>query len=581
MTRAHKYAQWVLDPANGIKTGRLIKLAAQRFINDLERDDLYFDEAEAVKLTKFGENHCCLWEGEWEGQPFKAEDWQAFAFEQMCGWFWKDTGVRRFQEVYIQISKKNAKSTTAAIITNFHLMADERIKTPKIYVTAQNENQARICVNMAGEIIKASPDLYEYVQDGEISLMNNWGLINKVVHRTKKGFIEPMSKEGTDRKSKTSGGKHGINASMGVGDEVAMAQDFASINTVKTSMASRKERLMFNITTAGYNMLGPCYTELRKIGIEVLEGVVIKDNYLPLIYEVDSPVDSDGRPIKITPKWLLENPEVWGQCNPNLGISVYPDFLKSQLEDAIAFGGTREVDTLTLNFNVWCETPEVWIPADVWAKNTHGMHVDSLLGRECYAGLEIVSGAALNCLSLVFPRIDGERHAVRCIYWMPSAAIAMQKGTNSLKRWADDGLIELCDGNVIDNDFIWSRIRDVFSLYNVESLAFNKILTNHDILQSLVRAGIKCNPISQGYSGISTPTKEFETLATAGQLEHFNNPVLAWQNISTMVNRNKEQEIRVDKSGGITSGITATINAIAQWKAVEALNMDDATITSW
>ncbi len=569
----------MLDPANEIKTGRYIKLAAKRFLADLERDDLYFDEKQAVKLGKFSGNHCLQWEGDFEGKPFVFEDWQHFIFEQVFGWFWKADNRRRFEEVYVQISKKNGKSSMSAVLSVFHNMADDRINTPKVFTAANNEEQAKICVNMAGRIIEASPDLFSYVEDGEIALMRYKENITEVVNYSNNGFIKAMSKESGDKTSKTAGGKHGINASLGVVDEFGMSPDHGASKAIKTSMASRRERLMFYITTAGFNMSGPCYTELRKVGIEVLEGVVKKDSYLPIIFELDKP-EVDGKPIKMTPKWLLDNPDVWQQSNPNLGVSVYPDFLRSSLEDAVTYGGTTEVDVLTLNFNEWCETPDVWIPADLWAQNTHGISYDALIGRECFAGLEILSGTDLNCLSLFFPNV-GEIHAVRCLYWMPSAAIVMQKGANNLKKWADDGLIEVCEGNVIDNDFIWSRIRDVFSLYNVESLAFNKILTNHDIIQALVRSGIKCNAISQGYSGISTPTKELAAICAAKKLEHFNNPVLAWQNINTMVNRNKEQEIRVDKSGALTTGITATINAIAQWKTVEALNMDDAVIESW
>lgn len=580
MTRCEVYARHILEPDNSQKTGRLMKLAAQRFINDLSRTDIYFDEVEANKIIKFGEGYCNQWEGDWEGVPFRFEDWQCFIFQQVYGWIRKDNGLRRFEEVYVQVAKKNGKSSMVAILMNFHLFADERIKTPKIFTAANNEQQAKICVNMAGRIIEASPDLAQYIFDGDVSLMNYKDNITEVVHYGKNGFIKALSKESGDKKAKTSGGKHGINASLGVIDEFGMSPDHGASKPIKTSMASRKERLMFYITTAGFNMTGPCYSELRKVGIEVLEGVAIKDNYLPIIFEMDKP-EIDGKPDKITPKWLLENDWAWQQANPNLGVSVQKDFLKSSLDDAVSYGGTTEVDTLTLNFNEWMETPDVWIPADVWNKNTHGFNADDLEARQCFSGLEIVSGLSLNCLALFFPNFHGEIHAVKCLFWMPSDAIHDKSAALDMRRWADEGLIELCPGNVVDNDFIWTKVRDLFALYNVETLAFNKILTNHDILQSLVRAGIRVNPISQGYSGISTPTKEWEALLTAGQIEHFGNPVLAWQNMNTMVNRNKEQEIRVEKSGGRTAGITACINALAQYKIWQAGNQGDDKITSW
>jgi len=121
----------------------------------------------------------------------------------------------------------------------------------------------------------------------------------------------------------------------------------------------------------------------------------------------------------------------------------------------------------------------------------------------------------------------------------------------------------------------------MFSLYNVHSIAFNKAHENHDILQSLVRQGIQCNPIQTGYKGQNMPTNAWEENLTAVKMEHFGNPVLKWMNGQTMVNRNKEGEIRVQKTEGKTSGITASINALAQFKTITAGDMQDQVIESW
>src|SRR5690242_12776759 len=139
MSGAETYARWVLDPVNAVETGRLIKLAAKRFLSDLERKDIYFDEKEAVKMVSFGENHCVQWEGDWRDKPIMWEFWQRFIFEQVFGWFWTETKLRRFDDVYVQIAKKNGKSTMCAVLMDFHLMADDRVNTPKVFTGANNE----------------------------------------------------------------------------------------------------------------------------------------------------------------------------------------------------------------------------------------------------------------------------------------------------------------------------------------------------------------------------------------------------------------------------------------------------------
>jgi phage terminase large subunit-like protein len=279
MTAAETYARWVLEPGNELETGRLIKLAAQRFLNDLKRDDIYFDEAEGSHMLNFGERYCYQWEGDWEGVLMKWQAWQWFVFQQVYGWIRRDTGTRRFDEVFVEVAKKNGKSRMCAVLADFHLLAD-KVNTPKVFTAANNEDQAKICVNMAGRIIEASPELYALVDAGDVRLFNYKDNITEVVSTEKNGFIKAFSKETSDKKSKTSGGKHGVNASLGIVDEFGMSPDHGASKAIKTSMASRKERLMFYITTAGFNMDGPCYRELRKVGIQVLEGSVEKDNYL-------------------------------------------------------------------------------------------------------------------------------------------------------------------------------------------------------------------------------------------------------------------------------------------------------------
>jgi phage terminase large subunit-like protein len=577
MSGAEEYARWVLAPENELENGRLIKLAAQRFLNDLQRDDIYFDEVEAVKMVNFGERYCYQWEGDWQGVIVKFELWQRFIFEQLYGWIRKSNGRRRFNRFYLQISKKNGKSTMCAILALYHIFAD-KVNTPKVFTAANNEDQAKICVNMAGRVIQQSPELNEFVIDGEVKLSTYGKNITEVIHKQKNGFISPFSKESEDKKSKTAGGKHGVNASLGLVDEFGMSPDYGASGSIESSMASRLEWLMAFFTTSGFNLDGPCYTELRAMGIQVLEGTVTADNYLPIIYEIDKPLDEKGKPKEITAQWLFDNPQVWKQSNPNLNVSVNPDFLKAQLERAILRRGTVEVEVKTLNFNIWCESAEVFIPSEVWSQNTHGITEQDLAGGRCYGGIEIVSGKSLNAFMLLFPNIKGKT-VLRPIFWMPNE-YKHSKESDQYSNWCDDGLIHTFLGNVSDNDKVYELIMAELHKYNMHSFSYKTNLEQNDIVQSLIKNGIEGNPISHGYQGISTPTLTWEEILTAKEIEHFNNPVLAWMNSNCLAVR-KENDVRLEKSGSRVVGIYAGINALAQWKTIEAEGTDDGIIESW
>ena len=573
MTVAESYARDLLAPGNEWKSGRYMKLAAQRFLSDLQRTDIYFDEVEANRMINFGERYCLLAEDSWKGQPMKFEPWQKFIFQQTFGWYYKESGRRRIREVYVQIAKKNGKSCLAGILALWHLFADTSTPTPRVFITANNEDQAKITASLAGDILRQSPDLSAKIKDGECEVYEYLKKVREITFREKDvsgrdGFIKPLSKETDDKKSKQAGGKHGINASMGIVDEYGMSPDQGGTKTISSSMAARKNPLMFYITTAGFNKDGPCFTQQRKIGVDILENYGTPaapkgaDYRLSFIYEMDEADD-----------W--KDPKNWLKCNPNLGVSVDSIFLETRIAEAETEGGSTEVDVKTLNFDMWCDAPAVFIPQDTWRENTHGIAESELAGKWCFGGLEIPHGP-IGSLALIFPNIRENVHALKVFFWMPENKVIKNDLKVDFSQYRD--FMTICSGDVIENSLIYETISRALAGYNVHSIAFPKPLETHDILQSLVRDGYQCNPISQGYSGISTPTVEWEKLLTAKQIEHFGNPLLSWMN-SQCEGIRKDGMIKLAKSGGKTAGIHAAVNAVGQWLTIDAEPDEESGIT--
>jgi len=56
---------------------------------------------------------------------------------------------------------------------------------------------------------------------------------------------------------------------------------------------------------------------------------------------------------------------------------------------------------------------------------------------------------------------------------------------------------------------------------------------------------------------------------------------LNWMNMNTQISKSKDGDIRVQKIGGMNAGITAAIQALAQWKSVAANEQPDQSIDSW
>lgn len=88
------------------------RLAAIRFLNDLERDDLDFRQEQFDFVIGLIENTIAHQQGEdlqgtpLKGTPMLLQPWQKFIVVNLLGFFNKDSNVRRFHESLLMIPRK-------------------------------------------------------------------------------------------------------------------------------------------------------------------------------------------------------------------------------------------------------------------------------------------------------------------------------------------------------------------------------------------------------------------------------------------------------------------------------------------
>jgi phage terminase large subunit-like protein len=191
-----------------------------------------------------------------------------------------------------------------------------------------------------------------------------------------------------------------------------------------------------------------------------------------------------------------------------------------------------------------------------------------LLGADCYGGLEVGPSGEVTALALLFP---GDIIKIKMTFIIAEESLK----TNDFYR-ENRELMKVDPGNVVENEVAIEWISEEFQKYNLNSFCFPKPQENNSIVQGLIKMGYQGNPISQGMSGISNATEEWEKALRAGQIEHFGNPILKWMNSNCLAVR-KEQGTRLEKNGKVL-GIYACINAIAQWKSVDANGLGELGI---
>jgi len=462
----------------------------------------------------------------------------------------------------------------AAAILLYHLFAD-RENTPQILVGANNEDQAKICVNSAGRMMQQSEAFKDLLSEETVKLSIYGRNVIGIYHKEKDGAVKAMSKNPETQ--------DGFNPSLGVVDEYHEAKDDALLNVIESGQGARPEPLLFVVTTAGFDKQGPCYSKLRKGSIDMLMGKVEDDAHLAFVFEMD---EGD--------RW--DDPGVWPKSNPNLGVSVFPEYLKSRLTKAKNEGASKEVDFKTKNLNMWVDAPTVWIQDETWMKNHYMIDPEELRGLRCYGGLDLAAGIDINAFSLYFPKIRfvNERWISAVLWWFWIPKTMVKTDHFDYTEWVEKGFIRTTSGvfeNVIDHKQIINDICELTKDYMIEAVAFDQRLAYHGVVQELgVVFGTSESeefihglyPFTQSMANISLSTKQLETEISNYQLEHFNNPVARWMMGNVVLKKDPIGQIMPDKSKSQykIDGIASMVNAKAVDMRIEANGRIETQSTS-
>ena len=537
-TKLHPAEQYAQQVFNGeVLVCEYVTLAIKRYYNDLENaldKGWYFDRKAAQRAISFIEKlkHT---KGKWAGQRFKLEPWQQFILWNIFGWM-KTDGTRRFRYVYVEIARKNGKTALSAGIGLYMLFADGEAR-PEVYSAATVKDQARICFSDAVEIVKKT-DLKNYLSPYR----------NSIVYELKGGTMKPLSSD--------YGTHDGLNPSCGIIDEFHAHKDSGMFDVIKSAFGARRQPLMFIITTAGFNKNGACYAYRSNV-IKVLQGINEDDSLFGIIYTLDSKEEWD-------------NPKMWIKSNPNLGVSVFPEYLSDQVNDAKNRPeAVRNV--MTKNVNLWVDAEKTWILDDMWQKCIGTTDRESLRGCQCWGGLDLSNVSDITAYVLLFH--ENDLFQLLPFFWIPEEKMLekIRKENINYDKWVQQGYVKVTAGNILDYDFVKADILQIVEEFDLQSTAYDRWNASQTIID-LQNEGMECSPFGQGYGSMGAPTKEFEKIVLTQKLEHFGNPVLRWMIASTVVKTDPAGNIKPDKEKSVQKidGIVASIMALGEWMTAQS-----------
>ncbi len=492
-----------------------------------------FSDELADRAELFFERELRYVEGEKAGQPFVLESWQAKIVRDLFGWVRED-GSRRYRTAFIEIPRKNGKSTLSAGLALYLLLRDGEAR-PQVFSAAGDRGQARIVFKAAREMIMANGRLQ---LEGDLRQYEIRGIKNG-------GWYEALSAEAYT--------KHGLSAHGIIFDELHVQPNRDLWDVLATSTGSRRQPLTIAITTAGHDRSTICW-ELRQRAIAALIDPDSDPTFYAAVWETDAAAD-----------WTDE--DVWAKANPNLGISIKLDYLREACAAARS-NPALENTFRNLHLNQWTEQAVRWIPMHLWDVCREDFDVEELKGRTCFAGLDLASTRDVSALVLLFPEDDGTCRVVPH-FWVPedSKDDRAHRDRRLILNWANKGMIERTPGNVCDYYRIAAHIEKVFEDFDVQVLAYDPWGPARALAQMLDNNGLDMSRIQefrQVISNLAAPSKEFERLVTSGRLRHDGNPVLRWMVENTAAKRDINDNIRPDKeaSADKIDGVVATIMAL-------------------
>ncbi|MGC8093355.1 terminase large subunit [Pseudomonas paraeruginosa] len=494
---ARQYASDVVG--GGIVACRYVKHACQRFLNDLDRqgDDDWpyvFDEAKADRAVKFMQlmPHT---KGKWSASKSKLvfEPWQVFIEANIFGWVKKDTGKRRFREAYEEIPRKNGKSARLAA-RGIYLFAADGESGAEVYSGATTEKQAF-------EVFRPAWMMAHKLEN----LRNRFG-IELSGNQKNPGpmfVMEDMSK------FETVIGNPGDGASphAALVDEYHEHDTDALVDTMQTGMGAREQPLLSIITTAGSNLGGPCYEKRRDV-IRILEGQTIDETIFVIIYTID---EDDS--------W--DDPASLIKANPNYGVSVFPDFLLAQLQQAKR-SASKQNAFRTKHLNQWVGARTVWMNMLAWQRQKRDFTIADMAGCRCWMALDLASKKDVAALVMLFEKA-GQFYCTPRFYAPEAAAEENEKYQN----FALEGHLVLTPGSMTDYAFIEADILDLAKQIDLQDSAFDDWQANY-LITRLSNTSIPVVDFNQTVKNMSDPMKEVEARVIARTLWHDGNPVMTW-----------------------------------------------------
>lgn len=501
----------VIEYAAAIDTGdvvvsRRVAEVYKRLAAEIQAHPERFSLSKAWRPIRFTEKFCRHSKGPKGGQPFRLELWQRAYVAALFGFIDPETGYRRYRESMCLMARKNGKSTLAAAICLYMLIADGE-KGAQCAVAATKRDQARLIFGECHNMVRQSPALSRHVRKRKTDLYFAPTLSTLQCLGANYDTLD------------------GLNLSCCVIDELHEVKR-ELYEVLKQSQSARTQPLLIMTTTAGTNRES-VYDSIYEYACRVADGSVQDKTFLPVLYELDA-----------RSEWQDE--KAWPKANPNLYVSKSVDDLRVKVERAKVDPASLS-GLLTKDFDVRENRTTAWLTFDA-IHNPDGFNLESFRGCYGFFGVDLSRTTDLTSAALLMMDAQGNKY-VESMSWLPADQFHERCKSEGVpyELWHEQGYLRLCPGNVIDYHAVTAWCLEMVQEHGITPLAVGyDAWSAVYFVEELSSYGFECVKVIQGARTLSLPLQALGADFQAGKINYGANPLFEWcaTNVGVQSDRN-------------------------------------------
>lgn len=520
-----------------------------------------FSAAEVERFLKFCLNLRHV-KGKWGGSPLVPDLWQVLYVLAPVFGVRQGDGARYYRELYLEVPRKNGKSTFSAALTLYLLMADSNLKAGRLFEPGAEVYAAATTTEQALNVFEPAKNM---AARSALAGKLNIGGTSLTVEATLSKFLV-ISGDPSKAEEKMGG-----NVSGAVIDETHVHKDRRLIDTIETGVTAREQPLIVHLTTAGSDSDGTIYAEKHDLALALARGEVGDLRTWAVVYTI---------PKELEEFW--DQPETLAIANPGYGISVSPEYLEDEAKKARRSEPKRRA-FCRLHLNVRSDAVSRWIDLDAFDASGAFLvpTMPELRDLTGYAGLDLSSSNDLTALAVVVPRwqpdpddpsFELEVLEVVLRVWTPLGRIDARppRERELFRKWlttpnpfGGGPVLIGCEGETVDYDAVEDEAGRLAEHFELERLAFDR-WGSKQMVGHLRAGGLTVVEVGQGFAGISPAMKETERIVLDRRLRHGGNPILryAFGNLAVELDPSGNIKPNRKRSGGHVDPAVAVVMAV-------------------